>query len=1152
MVRFHFRFVRTIRLGLVAGLSVVFGLVCAGSASALTPAPRWQLGVESVPTNLPPVGKGQLVVVASDLGDAAVQSKTMTTLMVKLPAGVSAVSVEPLAVDGVLATCSTAPALQCAVAAVLNPYEQFRMIINVKDEQPSGAPLTLDAQATVEGGGASVVSRTLPIPVSGQPAGFGVAGYEVTPENEDGTPDTQSGEHPFQLTTTLTLNQLAEPRNPVELPRDLSFHLPPGLVGNPNAAAQCTMADFFALVTETNLCKPASVVGVATVYAHEPIAHLIPKTVPVFNLVPAQGEPARLGFEVFGKIPVVIDTAVRSGTDYGVNATVENATELAGLLSSQVSLWGVPGDARHNNARGWECVAGGQFVYQVGKPCPVNSAEPEEPFLTLPTACAADPRSEPVRFPMQTDSWAHPGLFVDGEYEWTGGGEQLLGFQGCDRLPFSPGIDVLPEEHTASTPTGLDVDVRVPQQTTLEADGLAEADVRDTTVTLPEGVELSPSAANGLEACSEDEVGFTGFNQATQTNEFNTAKVSCPDGSKVGTVRIKTPLLSHELEGNVYLASPAPNGGIVEPGRNPFGSLVALYIVAEDPISGVLVKLAGEGQVDEHTLRVATTFRNTPQVPFEELQLHLFGGERASLTTPALCGAYATDGLFTPWSGTEPAVVQSSASHFEVVQGVGGSSCPAGVPFDPGFRVGSGDTQAGAFTSFNLELTRPDGDQALSGVSVRLPAGIAALLSKVQLCSEAQASTNSCPADSKVGEALAVAGLGSEPFVQGGGQVYITGPYHGAPFGLSIVTPAKAGPFDLGYVTVRSRLLIDEHNASVTVVSDPLPTQIRGIPLQLKRVIVNVNRPEFEFNPTSCNPMSIEGTITGDQGASQSVSSRFQVGGCEHLAFTPKFTASTNGHASKANGASFVVKVQSGGVNATGVAQANIARVDLQLPKALPARLTTLQKACTEAAFNANPASCPEGSNIGTATIHTPVLANPLSGPAYLVSHGGAAFPDVEFVLQGEGIKLILDGQTQIKNGITYSKFDSAPDAPFTTFETTLPMGPHSALTSNVPANAKFSLCGTSLPMPTKITAQTGAVTEQATKIVVQGCGAVKAAHTRKLTRQQKLTLALKACRKQHRRSHAKRQACERQAHKKYGPLPKHKAKHAGNRTKKR
>jgi hypothetical protein len=1098
---------------------LVLALLATQPASASTAS--WGLYAETEPANLPPGGQGEVTIVASNLGDAPINGGTeQVNVVSKLPSGLNATAITGPG-------CSLAT-LTCAFKGVLNPYQAIQIKLKVQVDGSLGPASTVPIEMSIESGGAPKLSKTLPVPVNASPATFGASTFELSPLNEDGTAATQAGSHPFQLTTTLVLNQQAQ--MPIELPRDLGFHLPAGLVGNPNAAAQCTMANFFALVKETNVCSPSSVVGVATVTVNEPkLGPNLVKTVPVFNLSPSQGEPARFGFEVIGKVPIVIDTSVRSGKDYGVDVTVKNATQTAGLRSSQVTFWGVPGDPRHDNARGWECVAGGEFAGQVGKACPASSGLPEEAFLDSPTSCAQDPSAEPVRFPMELDSWAHPGTFLGAEYVWMDQEGKLLGFEGCAQLPFNPSISVVPEQHTAATPTGLAIDVKVPQQTTLEAGGLAESDVRDTTVTLPQGVELSPSAANGLAACSEEQVGFSGFNAALGINEFSTAPAACPDASKLGTVKIKTPLLSHELEGALYLASPAPSG---EAGKNPFGSLVAVYLVAQDPVSGVLVKLAGEGRLDEGTLRISTTFKNTPQVPFEDLKIDLFGGPRASVSTPAQCGAYATDAAFTPWSTGITQNVLGPPEEFQVTSGAGGSPCPAGaLPFAPGFAAGSANTQAGAYTSFNLELSRPDGDQALQGLSMHLPSGIAAMLSSVELCSEADAAAGTCPAASEVGHAMAVAGLGSEPYVQEGGRVFITGPYGGAPFGLEILTPAKAGPFDLGFVTVRSKLYIDPTDASVTIVSDPLPTQIKGIPLQLKRVLVSVDRPSFQFNPTNCSPVTIAGTLSGAEGAAAAVSSPFQVDGCQSLPFAPKLTASAAGNASKANGTTFAVTVTS-----AGLGQANIAKVQLQLPKELPTRLTTIQKACVEAAFNANPASCSPESVIGQATIHTPVLRNPLSGPAYLVSHGNAGFPDVEFVLQGEGVMLVLDGKTDIKNGITYSRFESAPDAPFSVFETVLPAGPHSALTSNVPAAAQFSLCGQKLQMPTTIVAQNGARIETSTRIAVTGCSAVKASKAKRLTRAQLLKRALKQCRKRFKRAKHKRVRCEAQAHGRYGP----------------
>jgi hypothetical protein len=489
-----------------------------------------------------------------------------------------------------------------------------------------------------------------------------------------------------------------------------------------------------------------------------------------------------------------------------------------------------------------------------------------------------------------------------------------------------------------------------------------------------------------------------------------------------------------------------------------------------------------------------------------------------------------------------------------VISGVGGGPCPSlPLPFSPSFLAQSASTQAGGFSPFQLEIARPDGEQALTGVSVQLPPGVAALLSTVTPCAEPPPGVEwTCGEASLIGHSTAWSGLGSEP-VMLGGDVYLTTGYDGAPFGLLVRTLAAAGPFDLGYVNVRSQITVDPYTAQVTVSTDPgphadaLPTMLKGIPAQLKDLQVSIDRPGFEFNPTSCDPMSVNGTLTGAEGGGAAVSSRFQVGGCGSLPFHPALTATAGGRGSKANGTSVDVKITS-----AGVGQANIEKVELQFPLALSSRLATLNQACTEAAFNANPTSCPEGSVIGNATVHTPILNGPLAGPAYLVSHGGAAFPDVEFILQGEGIKIVLDGKTDIKNGITYSRFESAPDAPFTSFETELPAGPHGIFTANVPESENWSLCKASLTMPTTIVAQDGAVIEQNTNIAPTGCGAVLANKTKKLTNAQLLAKALAACKKKYHTKKAKnkRAQCEKQARKRYAPKPKqaaHKAKRSNS-----
>jgi len=347
---------------------------------------------------------------------------------------------------------------------------------------------------------------------------------------------------------------------------------------------------------------------------------------------------------------------------------------------------------------------------------------------------------------------------------------------------------------------------------------------------------------------------------------------------------------------------------------------------------------------------------------------------------------------------------------------------------------------------------------------------------------------------------------------------------------------------------VRSRINVNPTTAAVTITTDPgprgetIPTLLKGIPVELKHLEVLINRPGFEFNPTSCNRTQITGTLTGSEGTATPAQSPFQASGCTSLPFHPTLTATAGGHATKADGTSLQVRVTS-----QGLGVANIAKVDLAIPGALPSRQSTLKKACPGPVFEANPAGCSEESVIGMAVIHTPVLRNPLSGPAYLVSHGNAAFPDVEFLLQGENITLLLDGATDIKKGVTYSRFDSAPDAPFTTFETTLPAGPHGILTAYANAKEPYDLCHSKLTIPTEITAQNATVIKQNTSVAITGC---KAVASYKTSRAQRLAKALKACRSKYKGAakRAKRHGCERKARKRYATKASARSKKAARR----
>jgi hypothetical protein len=1036
---------------------------------------------------------GQIVVTAANLGDGNANGQTNpVTIADKLPAGLRAVGIEGIAgaqgnEDGPV-ECSRV-SLSCAFAGTLPSFDQIEVVISVVVEGAVSGGMN---EVSVSGGEAKSASLERPVPVGGTPVAFGTEDYELAPEEEGGAPDTQAGSHPFQLTTTFTLNQTADGR-PVHLAKDLHFKLPPGLVGNPTPFPQCTLAQFNTIGSSAtsgglNLCPAQSAVGVALITISAASAGLGEGaetfTVPIFNLEPAVGEPARFGFEL-PRAPVFLDTVVRTGEDYGVTVNVSNITQTAAFLKNEVTFWGVPGDPRHDSERGWACLADERKT-PFPLPCDKSGALHPPPLLTLPTSCSGSSLQTTV----ESDSWAEPGSFQS--YGLT---DPMPTLDGCNRLPFSPTISVTPDSQAGSTPTGLNVGVHVPQDVSLSGKGLAEADVKNTTVTLPAGIAINPAGGDGLQACSEDQIALK-----------SAAPPACPDASKVGLVRIKTPLLPNPLEGAAYLASQ---------NANPFGSLVALYVYVEDPISGSKVKVAGEVELNPVDGQLTTVFRDTPQLPFETFELHMFGGDRAPLASPAHCGPYTTTASIEPWSETGEA---GSESMFDILSGPAsfdepaGRQCPgARLPFSPSLTGGATNVNAGAFSPLTLTFSRKDGEQNIQSAEAHLPPGLSGILSNIELCPEPQANLGECPQGSLIGETTVSVGVGGDPFTVGGGKFYLTGPYDGhgsctvgvpgcAPFGITFEVPAKAGPFDLkrnsanpagenacDCVIVRGRIEVDPVTAAVTIKSDPpgspyaIPTSIEGIPLEIQHINATTTRGNFQFNPTNCEKMQVTGTIDSSEDTLINVSVPFQVTNCAILGFKPGFKVSTSGKTSRAKGASLSVHLTY--PKAPFGSQANIKSVKVDLPKQLPSRLTTLQKACTAAQFQTNPAGCPAASMVGHATAITPLIPVPLTGPAYFVSYGGAKFPELVIVLQGYGVTLDLHGETFInKAGITSSTFHTVPDAPVGSFELTLPQGPFSALAAN------GNLCKAKLRMPTAFVAQNGATIKQNTPIGATGC----------------------------------------------------------------
>jgi hypothetical protein len=923
-------------------------------------------------------------------------------------------------------------------------------------------------------------------------AEFGISAFDQQiSANATGDSFSQAGGHPYAITTEIELNHHEDTVYPAQIPdvdaKDIVTNLPAGLFGNPTIVAQCTTDQLAGGKVDTTVRTPECPIGsqVGIIEVRNAFAELLGVpglTEPLYNMTPPVDQPARFGFNVLGEV-ITLSGNVRNGGDFGVTVTSTNVPDALPVTGITITFWGVPADPSHDfqrcNSQGLspEAPHSCRGAYP-SEPLGGANADPEPPkaFLTMPVSCTAS--GSGLATNLQVDSWSDPGKFAEATIfshalpgypaepeEW---GSQV-GVTGCGLVPFKPSISVEPTTHQADTPTGLAIDFSLPQDGLLSPEGIATADVEKTVFSLPPGISVSPSAADGLGACSLAQIGLD-----------NGEHAACPDSSKLGTVEIDTPLLPEPLHGAIYLG---------RQGENPFHNLITLYLVAEG--HGVTLKLPGEVNLDARTGQLVSTFDKSPQLPFNDLKIDLKGGPRSPLVNPHECGDYTADAVLTPWSGSAPVSISDS---FSVTSGPGGAPCPSPRQFSPSFAIGTTSNQAGGFSLMTLTMTRADGDEQLGAVAIETPSGLLGTLKSVALCPEPQATLGTCGAESQIGTVTAGAGAGPNPFYVQGGRVYLTGPYRGAPFGLSVVVPAVAGPFDLGMVVVRGTVAVDPHTAALSVSTDPLPTILQGIPLDLRLVNVNIDRPGFIFNPTNCEPLSIGGSLTGGLGDVEPVSSRFQVTNCRALGFTPKFSVSTSGKTSRARGASLVARLTypAGSMGK----QSNIAKVKVSLPKQLPSRLTTLQKACPAETFQANPAMCPAASKIGSAKAMTPVLPVSLSGPVYFVSHGGEAFPDLVIVLQGYGVTVDLVGTTFInKAGITSTTFEQVPDVPIDSFELKLPQGPNSALAAN------GNLCAVRLAMPAAFVAQDGAVIHQSTPVTATGCAKHKARKAKKRKR---------------------------------------------------
>jgi hypothetical protein len=989
----------------------------------------------------------------------------------ELPAGVTATRVQAvvggtetaLAGEGKYPSaisCETAT-VQCVYSGPLLPDQNLLMVVSVTVAPGAKGPVT--DGAIVSGGGASSASANTVAQIGtaaeslAEPFGLAAVTAEATGVN--GLTDQQAGDHPYETTISFALNSFTRQSEFHSAgggrerdAKDIVVETPPGFTGDPTVVERCPQ---YKVVAEN--CPASTQIGFAklslvTRTAEPGEAYDWP--LPVYNVVPDKGYPAEFVISIPSpQIVIPLYVSVSPESHYGVRVITPNSAAIGDPLEVTVTLFGTPSR---------DASAFDEYRKAV-------TGAPPLAFLDSPVDCSTAPQVTTV----SADSWQNPGPWqADGQPDladprWVSKSSTMFpSLTGCELLQFNAALSVTPDTTRADEPAGTTVELHLPQAPQ-QLPGLLSPEFKDTTVTLPSGLSLSPSAGDGLEGCTDAEISLS-----------TAGAGSCPSGSQIGTLTAISPLLTEPLTGKVFLGTPH-----CDPCTNADaydGNMYRLFLQIEG--SGVVVKLEGTIHANPATGQLTTTFKNIPQLPTSDVQLHFNSGLRAGLATPQSCGTFTSTADLTPWS-TPITPDATPASQFNVDWNGNGEACPGIWPFHPVFEAGTSNANAGQLSPLTVTFDREDREQDFSQIKVTTPPGLLGSLSGVPLCGEPQADLGTCGASSRIGEMTVAAGPGSHPFYQKG-TVYLTGPYRGAPFGLSIVVPTRAGPFNLGNVVVRARINVDPSTTALTVTTDPLPQILDGIPLRLRKTNVTINRPGFIFNPTDCKQQKITAVISGSQGTQTEVSTPFAVAGCAGLSFGPKFSVAVSGKSSRLEGTSLDAKV----VFPSGP-QSNIARVRVELPRDLPSRLATLQKACPAATFESNPAGCPAASVIGATQAITPILPVPLRGPVYFVSHGGEAFPNLVAVLQGYGVRVNLVGDTFIsKAGITSTTFTNVPDVQVSSFELFLPKGPFSALT------ALGNLCREKLVLPTQFIAQDGARLEQNTPIQVTGC-AKKAKH---------------------------------------------------------
>ena len=917
-------------------------------------------------------------------------------------------------------TCSRSNALAAGAS-----YPPIAIVVHLGEdsEEPIGT-----ANATVSGGGAAAPG-TASVQYTFTPGlEFGlVEGFEAGIFDRQGKPFTKAGGHPHQGYTTFGFNAHHVITNevvPIDNIKDSIIDTSRGFVGNALATPEFCLSIEAVIL---GFCPDKSSVGGIDVYTSPPefpTHNIYPDEAPpptsafgarpIYSLEPEFGQPAQFAFGfLLGQVPYTFVPELRPAEGYAISFRTAPIVMDPALLGANVTLCDF--GATLVNTGG-----SSGMTFESCKKSTATDAYPN-PLITNPTRCAGAPPAAGARM----NSWQHPAEVKTAEFTFPA-------FTECNKVKFEPESELVPTNHEADTPTGLGVEFKMPIEGVLDRNGVAQASLDTVSVTFPEGMSINAASAAGLNACS-----------LAQIKLKSNAPDECPESSRIGSIEIDTPLIRETLKGSVYVASQ---------NDNPFNSLLGLYMVFSSARDGVTVKIAGKVDTDPVTGRLTSTFTENPEWPFSRLALHLNSGPRAPLVNPPRCGIYAIHTEFSPWSAVNPAnptpeEIVSQDSTYEVESGPNGSPCPT-LPLDPKLSAGLAGTQAGAQSPFNFSLTREDGTQRFDRLEIATPAGLTAALKGIPYCSDSalasistaqeagrpEQASSACPAASQVGTSQAGAGSGPFPFYAPG-KVYLAGPYKGAPVSLAVVTPAVAGPFDLGNVVVRNPLYVDPVTAQVRTESDPIPTILHGLILDVRDIRVSLDRPGFTQAPTNCEPKQVDARVSGIEGATVSLANRFQVGGCEKLGFRPKLSFRLFGGTHRGSHPKFraILRARPG--------DANTAFASVALPHSQFLDQAHIKTICTRVQFAAK--QCPAGAVYGFAEATSPLLGAPLTGPVYLRS-SDHELPDLVAALRGpdsQPIEVNLVGRIDSVNGGIRTTFESVPDQPVTSFVLTMQGG---------------------------------------------------------------------------------------------------------------